>query len=410
MLTPKKSFSLGQRPAREKEEGGDRKPTGPIISLPGLPDPQKSPILVIQNTSPSSETGATALRPTPPPPQLLSSNWDDDTASDSGTTASTNSQWPRSPSQSNSSSPVLKHSIHHDDHDGDADDEDTGLVIASRIRQSAATPPELSDFPPFLSNFHDGDMQGEEDRSDDSIQDPTVHPLISITLPFPAPVSTSFSNSLSPSGINHCTPFPRIYHFRQRSVQLLITPINSPISGTPPSLSSPKLQISDAAGSPCRGDLSAIVEPETSALSILKHRPAVNEEDPADAQLYRRHESVDSAACPLPDGSGSHAQNRDSDRTLQPPGPDSPTTPVPELSTYQLAEIAAEVRNAMSAGSGQNGAWLRSVDEEASEPKIDLGPEQDGDIEEDLDHLGVRSGMGDVSFNVHALDPDLAAL
>ena len=96
-----------------------------------------------------------------------SSNWDDDTASDSGTTASTNSLWPRSPSQSNSSSPVLKHSIHHDDHDGDADDEDTGLMIASRIRQSAATPPELSDFPPFLSNFHDGDMQGEEDRSDD---------------------------------------------------------------------------------------------------------------------------------------------------------------------------------------------------------------------------------------------------
>jgi len=95
-----------------------------------------------------------------------SSNWDDDTGSDSGTTASTSSQWPRSPSQSNTSSPMLKHSAHHDDHDGDADDEDTGLVIPSRIRQSTVPPPELSDFPPFLSNFHDDDLQGEEDGSD----------------------------------------------------------------------------------------------------------------------------------------------------------------------------------------------------------------------------------------------------
>lgn len=95
-----------------------------------------------------------------------SSNWDDDTGSDSGTTASSSSQWPRSPSQSNTSSPMLKHSVHHDDHDGDADDEDSGLVIPSRIRQSTIPPPELSDFPPFLSNFHDNDLQGDEDGSD----------------------------------------------------------------------------------------------------------------------------------------------------------------------------------------------------------------------------------------------------
>ena len=61
---------------------------------------------------------------------------------------------------------MLKHSVHHDDHDGDADDEDSGLVVPSRIHRSTVPPPELSDFPPFLSNFPDDDLQGEEDGSD----------------------------------------------------------------------------------------------------------------------------------------------------------------------------------------------------------------------------------------------------
>ena len=65
----------------------------------------------------------------------------------------------------------------------------------------------------------------------------------------------------------------------------------------------------------------------------------------------------------------------------------------------------------MSAGDGQNGAWLGSVVvEEASEPKIDLEAEQDGDDDEDPKRLGVGLGLGDVSFNFHTLDPDLAAL
>src|SRR5882757_6961656 len=87
--------------------------------------------------------------------------------------------------------------------------------------------------------------------------------------------------------------------------------------------------------------------------------------------------------------------------------PDSPTASASlDLSTSRLAEIAAEVRNAMSAGDGQNGAWFGSVVvEEASEPRIDPGTEQGGDNEDPN-----RLGVGDVSFNFHTLDPDLAAL
>lgn len=92
-----------------------------------------------------------------------SSNWDDDTASDSGTTASSNSPWPRSPFQPNASlSPILKHPVHHDDHDDQGEDEeDPGLVMPSRIRQPTV-PPVLSNFPSYLSNFHD-DLQVEEE-------------------------------------------------------------------------------------------------------------------------------------------------------------------------------------------------------------------------------------------------------
>jgi len=93
-----------------------------------------------------------------------SSNWDDETASDSGTTASTNSPWPRSPSQGNASlSPVVKHSVHRNDREEDEDDEDDGLMMHSRVRQSTV-PPELSDFPPYLSNFRGDDVQAGEVR------------------------------------------------------------------------------------------------------------------------------------------------------------------------------------------------------------------------------------------------------
>ena len=89
------------------------------------------------------------------------SNWEDDTASDSGTTASSNSPWPRSPLQNNASlSPAMKHSVHHDDHD--EDDEDTGLMIHSRTHQPTAPPPELPDFPSYLSNFHNDHLRAEE--------------------------------------------------------------------------------------------------------------------------------------------------------------------------------------------------------------------------------------------------------
>ena len=68
-LTPKRSFSLGQRPTKEK--GGDKKPRSPIPNVPDLPDPQNQPLLVIQN-APPSESGANASSHTSGllPPQL----------------------------------------------------------------------------------------------------------------------------------------------------------------------------------------------------------------------------------------------------------------------------------------------------------------------------------------------------
>jgi inositol-hexakisphosphate kinase len=90
-----------------------------------------------------------------------SSNWDDESASDSGSTASTNSPWPHSPLQPNASlSPMLKQSVHHEDDE----DEDAGLVMPSRVHPSTV-PPELSDFPSYLSNFHDDDVQAEDEAA-----------------------------------------------------------------------------------------------------------------------------------------------------------------------------------------------------------------------------------------------------
>ena len=71
-LTPKRSFSLGQRPAKEK--GGDKKPKSPVPNLSDLPDPQKPPAPVIQNAPPPSENGVTVSPRVPGlssfPPQL----------------------------------------------------------------------------------------------------------------------------------------------------------------------------------------------------------------------------------------------------------------------------------------------------------------------------------------------------
>jgi hypothetical protein len=55
-------------------------------------------------------------------------------------------------------SPVVKPSVHHGDHDEDGDDEDAGLVMPSRAHHPTI-PPELSDFPPYLSNFHGGHVE-----------------------------------------------------------------------------------------------------------------------------------------------------------------------------------------------------------------------------------------------------------
>ena len=60
VLNPKRSFSLGQRPAKEKEKGDDKKPKSPIPNPPDLPDPQKPPVLVIEYALPPSEIGLTA--------------------------------------------------------------------------------------------------------------------------------------------------------------------------------------------------------------------------------------------------------------------------------------------------------------------------------------------------------------
>ena len=191
-----------------------------------------------------------------------------------------------------------------------------------------------------------------------------------------------------------------------RPCQLSDSPWFSP--GTPPSSTPSISQISDATDNPCRGDLSTIIESETSALSISKHIPTLVEEDPVDNQQDSDQEDIGSPNCPLP---GGRSQTSDSGKKSPQPAPDSPTASATlELSTSQLAEIAAEVRNALSTVGDQNGAWLGSVVvEEASEPKIDLRTEQDGD-NEDPNRLGVGLGLGDVSFNFHTLDPDLAVL
>ena len=168
-------------------------------------------------------------------------------------------------------------------------------------------------------------------------------------------------------------------------------------------------QISDAPDNPGRGDLSTIVESETSALSISKHIPALVEEDPVENQQDNEWEAALSSNRPLLD-TLSRAGGSEKKPVHHTPGSPTPSTTL-ELSTSQLAEIAAEVRNAISAGSGQNGAWLGTVVvEEASEQKIDLGAEQGGDNEGDPNRLGAGLGLGDVSFNFHTLDPDLAAL
>ena len=57
VLTPKRSFSLGQRPGKEKDKGGDKKSRSPIPTLSDLPDPCYPPVLVIQNAHSPSELG-----------------------------------------------------------------------------------------------------------------------------------------------------------------------------------------------------------------------------------------------------------------------------------------------------------------------------------------------------------------
>ena len=130
--------------------------TSPIVPSAIIPD---SP-LPYQDVLPSADASNSPY--TTEDEDGESSNWDDETVSDSGTTASTNSPWPRSPLQPNTSlSPLLKQSVHH--HDSDEEDEEdggAGLVMPSRLRQPTA-PPELSGFPPFLPNFHYDDVQAE---------------------------------------------------------------------------------------------------------------------------------------------------------------------------------------------------------------------------------------------------------
>jgi hypothetical protein len=146
-------------------------------------------------------------------------------------------------------------------------------------------------------------------------------------------------------------------------------------------------------------------------LSISKHIPTLNEEDPVDDQLDDGREGVGELNRPLLDELNDRGQTSDPGRKPPNPTPESPTASTTlELSTSQLAEIAAEVRNAMSTGGGQNGAWSGSVIvEEASEPNIELGAEQNGN-DGDPNRLAAGLGLRDVSFNFHTLDPDLAAL
>lgn len=69
VLTPKRSFSLGQRSSKDKEKGGDKKPRSPIPNVPDLPDTHKPPVLAVQNTPPPLETKVTA---SPHVPRLAS--------------------------------------------------------------------------------------------------------------------------------------------------------------------------------------------------------------------------------------------------------------------------------------------------------------------------------------------------
>ena len=78
-LTPKRSFSLGQRPGKEKEKGGEKKPRSPVPSVPDLPDSQKPAVLVIQGApsefgviTSSRMPGLSSLPPQLPPLRLQS--------------------------------------------------------------------------------------------------------------------------------------------------------------------------------------------------------------------------------------------------------------------------------------------------------------------------------------------------
>ena len=179
--------------------------------------------------------------------------------------------------------------------------------------------------------------------------------------------------------------------------------------GVPPLPTSSTSQISDAIDSPGKGDLSTIVESETSALSISKHIPSAVEEDPL---VEDEQDDPGNSSRPILNGLPGSDKGDGLGRKSLHETPDSPTPSTTlELPTAQLADIAAEVRTAMSVGAGQNGAWLGNVVvEEASESKIDPEIEQGGGAEEDPNRLGVGSRLGDVTFNYHTLDPDLAAL
>ena len=81
-----------------------------------------------------------------------------------------------------------------------------------------------------------------------------------------------------------------------------------------------------------------------------------------DDQQDDEQEDTHSSTRPLLNGFGGRSQVGDPDKKPPRPAPDSPTASTTlELSTSQLAEIAAEVRNSMSASYGQNGAWLGNV-------------------------------------------------
>ena len=144
---------------------------------------------------------------------------------------------------------------------------------------------------------------------------------------------------------------------------------------------------------------------------MSKHIPTMVEEDPLDGQQADEQDDLGDSSCPLSNGLKGGIQGDTPGRSLlEPPGSPAASTTL-ELSTVQLAEIAAEVRNAMSTGGAQHGAWLGSVVvEEASEQKIDPGTGRGTDNVEDPSHLRVGPKLGDVTFNFHSLDHDLAAL